>query len=166
MLHLVERAPAGLKPQDVLWLPFELRRRSRLRARLESGDEAALFLERGTVLKDGDLLRAPDGTVVVVRAAPEEVSCARAADGRLLARAAYHLGNRHVAVQVLPGALRYLHDHVLDEMVRGLGLVVTVEQAPFEPEAGAYGEGQAHGGEAGLPRHVHAHPPGGPGHGH
>jgi urease accessory protein len=155
MLRITELAAPPAQPQDALWLPFELRRRSRLRARLEGGGEAALFLPRGTVLKDGDLLRAENGTVVVVRAAMEGVSCARTADGHLLARAAYHLGNRHVAVQVLPGELRYLHDPVLDDMVRALGLGVTERYLPFEPETGAYGERHVHGAEAGLPGHSH-----------
>ena len=73
-----------------------------------------------------------------------------------LARAAYHLVNRHVALQICQGWLRYCHDHVLDDMLRGLGLAVTVEQAPFEPEAGAY-----HADADGAHGHSHAH-----GHGH
>ena len=71
---------------------------------------------------------------------------------RALARAAYHLGNRHVALQIGPGWLRYCHDHVLDDMLRGLGLTVTVEQAPFEPEAGAY-----HADADGAHSHGHSH---------
>jgi len=109
-------------------------------------------LPRGQVLRGGDLLLASDGRVIQVEAASETVSTVRSAEPGLLARAAYHLGNRHVALQIGAGWLRYGHDHVLDEMVRGLGLPVTVEQAPFEPEAGAY-----HGG--------HEHSPG-DGHGH
>jgi urease accessory protein len=159
MLRITERAPAGATAVDSLSLPFELRRRSRLRTRLESGAEAALFLPRGWVLKDGDLLRAEDGAVIRVRAAPETVSRARTADAHLLARAAYHLGNRHVALQVGPGELRYPRDHVLDDMLRSLGLTVTAEQLPFEPEAGAYG-GQGHD-------HPHGHEDShDPGHGH
>src|SRR5262249_56963418 len=101
--------------------------------------EAAMLMERGPVLKGGDLLRAEDGAIIAVRAATETVSCARTDDAHLLARAAYHLGNRHVALQVSRGELRYLHDHVLDGMVRSLGLTVTTEEQPFEPEVGAYG---------------------------
>ena len=81
-------------------------------------------------------------------AAPERVTTARAEDARLLARAAYHLGNRHVALQIDGLWLRYSHDHVLDDMVLGLGLQLTVEELPFEPEAGAYHSheaGQSHG---------------------
>lgn len=121
-----------------LLLPFDLRCRSRFRAQLASGEEVGVLLARGQILRGGDLLLADDGRVVEVGAAPEWVSTVRAADARLLARAAYHLGNRHVALQVGDSWLRYLHDHVLDDMVRGLGAELKVEQAPFEPEAGAY----------------------------
>ena len=122
-----------------------------------------LFLPRGTALRDGDLLRAENGWIICVRAAPETVSVARAADPVTLARASYHLGNRHIALQVTGDGVRYLHDHVLDEMVRSLGLTVTVESLPFEPEAGAYGgfgghddAGHSHG-RAHAESHAHAH---------
>ncbi len=144
-LQIVERLNADLPVQATLTLPFDLRCKSRLRTRLDSGEEVGLFLPRGTVLRHGDRLRATGGLVVEVRAAPETVSTARADAPLLLARAAYHLGNRHVALQLGPGWLRYPHDHVLDGMVRELGLTVTSEQAPFEPEAGAYGGGHHHG---------------------
>jgi urease accessory protein len=144
-LQIVERLSADLPAQATLTLPFEQRQKSRLRTRLDSGEEVGLFLARGTVLRHGDRLRATDGRVIEVRAAPETVSTARTDDPLLLARAAYHLGNRHIALQLGPGWLRYLHDHVLDSMVRELGLTVIGEQAPFEPEAGAYGGGHHHG---------------------
>jgi len=166
MIRITQVLTAAADAHEGLSLPFELRRRSRLRARLDSGEEVGLFLPRGTALREGDLLQADDGRVVRVRAAPETVSCARAPDPVCLARASYHLGNRHVALQIGADGVRYLHDHVLDEMVRALGLTVTVEQAPFEPEAGAYG-GHAHVHEAGPDRghdvpsrggaHEHAH---------
>ena len=133
-----------------LILPFELRSRSRLRATLDDGREVALFLPRGTVLRGGDRLLASDGRVVIVRAAEERVSTARSEDPDALLRAAYHLGNRHVPVEIGRAMLRYEHDHVLDEMVRGLGLEIVVEHAPFEPEGGAYGHGHSHG-------HSHSH---------
>jgi urease accessory protein len=121
-----------------LVLPFAERSRSRLRAMLDNGEEAGLFLERGTILRHGDLLLADDGRLVEVEAAPETVSTVRTDDALVLARASYHLGNRHVALQIGPGWLRYCHDHVLDDMLRGFGLDVQVERAPFEPEGGAY----------------------------
>lgn len=142
------------RPRDAerrLVLPFSERSRSRLRAMLDNGEEAGLFLERGSILRHGDLLLADDGRVVKVEAAPETVSTVRTDDGLMLARASYHLGNRHVALQIGPGWLRYCHDHVLDDMLRGLGLEVSVELAPFEPEGGAYvAASHAHS-------HSHAH---------
>lgn len=135
--------------QATLTLPFDQRRRARLRARLDDGTEVALLLPRGLALKDGDRLRSDDGsTVVRIVAALEELSCVRAADPYLLLRAAYHLGNRHVALQVEPERLLYQHDHVLDGLARELGLEVTVLAAPFEPETGGYGaKGHEHGHE-------------------
>jgi urease accessory protein len=115
----------------------------------------AVIIERGQVLRGGDRLQADDGTVVEVRAAPETVSTARADDARQLLRAAYHLGNRHVALQLGESWLRYLHDHVLDQMLAGLGLRVWVEAAPFEPESGAYAP--AHGGHGHDQGHGHSH---------
>jgi urease accessory protein len=121
-----------------LVLPFELRSRSRFRAQLESGEAVGVQLPRGEILRGGDQLLAADGRVIDVAAANEEVSTIRGDNSAQLARAAYHLGNRHVPLQIGPDWIRYGHDHVLDDMVRGLGLQVRVESAPFEPEAGAY----------------------------
>jgi urease accessory protein len=143
---------------EQLVLPFELRQKSRLRARLASGLEVGLFLERGIVLRGGDLLLADDGTVVEVVAALETVSTVRDSDATRLARAGYHLGNRHVPVEIGSGWLRYGHDHVLDDMVRGMGLSVVVEQASFEPEAGAYGHSHSHvGGDGNGHSHDETH---------
>jgi len=152
MLRLTRFAPASSPPAGTLSLGFEDRRRSRQLARLDDGREVGLHLPRGTVLRDGDrLLGDHDASpVVVVRAAPETLSVARTADAHLLARAAYHLGNRHVPLQVAPDNVAYQHDHVLDGMVRELGLKVTTEQAPFEPEAGGYRH-------VGSDRHAHDH---------
>lgn len=133
-----------------LTLPFESRQKSRLRTRLDNDVEVGLLLPRGTVLRQGDLLRADNGMVIEIRAANELVSTAYSKDAYTLARACYHLGNRHVALQIGASTgsnwVRYLHDHVLDEMVVKLGLELKIEQAPFEPEAGAYhGLGHSHG---------------------
>jgi urease accessory protein len=105
---------------------------------LSTGEEVGMNLERGYILRGGDQLLADDGRVVEIIAAPEQVSVVTSDDPLQLARAAYHLGNRHISVQIGPGWLRYLHDHVLDDMVRGLGLPVATDTLPFEPEAGAY----------------------------
>lgn len=145
MLVIEKRAPSSATPIARLLLPFESRCKTRLRTRIESGEEVGLFLERGTVLRVGDLLEANDGRIVRVVAAVENVMEVRSDDALLLARAAYHLGNRHVAVELQVGLLRFARDHVLGEMVSGLGLVVKDTVAPFEPESGAYG---GHGGHA------------------
>jgi urease accessory protein len=139
---------------DLLVLPFEQRERCRQRARLASGEEVALFLVRGTVLRDGDLLTGEDGRVVRVVAAPEPTYLVRCRDATMLARCAFHLGNRHTQTQVGAGWLRIRVDPVLKEMVEGLGAQVDTELAKFEPEAGAYGGGHAHG-------HDHDHARGG-----
>jgi urease accessory protein len=113
-----------------------------------------VVLARGQILRSGDLLLTSDERVVEVGAAAEWVTTVRAAQPPLLARIAYHLGNRHVALEIGADWLRYGHDHVLDEMVRGLGAELTVEQAPFEPEAGAYAGGHGHSHAHG---HEHSH---------
>jgi urease accessory protein len=155
MLTISQRASAGSDTADVqLVLPFALRSRSRLRTALATGEEVGLLLNRGTVLRGGDRLLAEDGRIVEIVAEAETVSMVRSHDLGLLCRASYHLGNRHVALQIGEGGLCYLHDHVLDDMVRGLGLTVTLEQAPFEPEAGAY-SAAAH---SLLHVHGHSHP--------
>lgn len=135
------KAPAT----ERLELSFDTRCKSRLRTQLTSGEECGLFLERGTVLRGGDKLLANDGRIVEVIAAPEKLMEALSGDPLLITKAAYHLGNRHVAVHLLPGKLRFSSDHVLGEMVRGLGLKVAEIEAPFEPESGAYGHAGTHG---------------------
>jgi urease accessory protein len=102
------------KVDGVLTLTFDQRRKSRLLAKLEDGREAALMLLRGTILHDGEHLRGEGGVVVVVRAAAESLSIASTADAHLLTRAAYHLGNRHVPLQIGADFVAYAHDHVLD----------------------------------------------------
>lgn len=146
MLLIEAFAGPGAVSSEKLSLDFETRCKSRLRTRLVSGEDCGLFLERGTVLRDGDRLLARDGRVVAVVAAPESLMEAVSGDPLLIAKAAYHLGNRHVAVHLLPGRLRFVADHVLGEMIRGLGLKLATIEAPFEPESGAYG---GHGGGGG-----------------
>jgi urease accessory protein len=149
MLIVEKRIGAQAHADAELELAFEERRKVRQRLRLGSGEEVALFLDRGTVLRGGDCLRARDGRIVRVVAAAEPVMEVRTDDGLLLARAAYHLGNRHCPVEVLQGALRFPSDRVLAEMLVGLGLQVSTMSAPFEPEAGAYAAGHHHhSGEA------------------
>ena len=141
MPKLTDFAPPGTKPIHTLTLSYQSRAKSRLLAKLDNGEDVGLFLQRGKVLRGGDVLTGPEGLAVLIIAAPEAVSVARSDDALVLARACYHLGNRHIALQIALGELRYLADPVLDGMVHGLGLSVEHESAPFEPEAGAYSHG-------------------------
>jgi urease accessory protein len=144
---------AEVLPILKLTLPFELRQKSRLRATLENGEEIALILPRGRVLRGGERVQATDGREVEIVAAPEKLLHVEAEN---LARVAYHLGNRHVPLQIGPGFLRLAEDHVLEELARKLGARVTRVEAPFEPEAGAYGhqhDEMGHGGRI----HDHHH---------
>lgn len=133
-----------------LTLPYERRVISRQRVTLDDGTDAGLLLPRGTVLQEGDHLQADSGETIIIKAAAETVSSLYCDEAVLLARACYHLGNRHVPLQIGQGMLRYQHDHVLDGMLHGLGLHVRVEQATFTPESGAYNNGHGH-------KHSHAH---------
>lgn len=156
MFHLrqiVPRKEVTPTPVATATLTLAERRKSRLRVVLDNGEDAALLLPRGSALRDGDRLRADEGgAIVFVRAAVESLSVARTDDPHLLLRGAYHLGNRHVPVELGTGWLAYEHDHVLDDMVRGLGLTIEESVAPFEPEAGAFSHA------VGAPGHTHAHP--------
>lgn len=139
MILLTQRLGEARPISATATLSLDTRIKSRVRITLDDGREAGLMLERGQLIRGGELLTDAEGHEVIrVLAAPEQVSTVRSADTLLLARAAYHLGNRHVPLQVEREFLRYQHDYVLDDMVRGLGLEVSLEQAPFEPEAGAY----------------------------
>jgi len=155
MIELTKLETVKTSSNGKLTLPIEQRVRSRLRAKLDDGRDAGLFLPRGTLLRGGDLLSSEDGTVIEIISAAETVSTVYCTDATLLARAAYHLGNRHIPLQVENGWLRYQHDHVLDDMLKQMGLDVKVEQAAFEPEAGAYQ--QAANGHHHSHSHSHKH---------
>jgi urease accessory protein len=120
---------------DRLELSFEFRQRSRLRVRLDSGEEVGLVLARGRIMRGGDVVKSTDGREIEIVAAKEKLAHLESAD---LARVAYHLGNRHVPVQVGEGFLRIAQDHVLEELARKLGARVSHIEAAFEPEGGAY----------------------------
>jgi urease accessory protein len=134
----------GMKTGDTLQLPFERRQKSRQRAVLSSGEEVAIELARGKVMRGGDWVVTSDGRAIEVIASPERVLHVECDTPEALARAAYHLGNRHVPVQVGAGWLRIAEDHVLARMLEVLGARLTTMQAPFEPEAGAYGVDHHH----------------------
>jgi urease accessory protein len=159
MLKIIEKLEQKVITNKVLTLPFESRQKSRLKTVLSDGTEVGLMLPRGLLLRGGDCLRAEDGSIIRIVAAAESVSTVKHENLLLIARAAYHLGNRHVALQIGDGWLRFQHDHVLDDMVRGLGLEVIHEMAPFEPEGGAYSE-------QGQPAHHHHPHPHQHGHSH
>ena len=155
-------APVLLKRAAEVELDWDMRQKSRFDATDNQGRHLGVFLPRGSVARGGDCLVAEDGSLVRVRAAAQPVlvvrPCAEHGSALDLLRAAYHLGNRHVALELQPDRLQLEPDHVLAGMLRGMHLVVSEEQQPFEPEAGAYGG--AHAGGLGPP-HEPAH-----GHGH
>jgi urease accessory protein len=153
MLHFTRRYEGDRAATLVLGLTLDRRRHSRLRARVESGDEVGIVLAHGSILRHGDRLIADDGTVMRIEAAPERLSVVKARDPLLLARAAYHLGNRHVPLELGDGFLRYQHDHVLDDMVRALGIEIAEDDVAFEPEVGPY----AHGSHSHEREHAHDH---------
>lgn len=139
-------------------LTFEERQKSRYKTVTRGGVTLGWFIPRGEVLLDGDCLLCKTGELVRIIAAPETVSQLESQDQLLLTRAAYHLGNRHVPLQIGNGFLRYQHDHVLDAMVEGLGLNVRCQKLPFQPENGAYHGQTSHSHSAGHhSSHSHSH---------
>jgi urease accessory protein len=138
-------APVLIKRAATLTLPFDARCKSRLAATLDTGEEVALVMPRGSVLRDGDVLVADDGALVRVIAAAQDVLVVRAPDALTLTRAAYHLGNRHTPVEVSADHLKLEADPVLEDMLRRLGAQVEHASQPFQPETGAYGGGHKHG---------------------
>ena len=161
MIRLTTKVDSDLQATTSVTLPLDLRLKTRQRVTLASGEEAGIFLEKGAILRGGEKLQSEEGLVVEIIAADEQVSSVYVNDALSLAKAAYHLGNRHIPLQIEAGVLRYQHDHVLDEMVKGFGLDVIVEQASFEPEGGAYQSGShahgSHGQNADEQGHVHNH---------
>jgi urease accessory protein len=141
----IPRNAYALQVKGALRLPFEQRQKSRLHAKLVSGEEVALMLPRGEVLRGGDLVTASDGRIIEVIAEVEKLVHVECDSPQALARAAYHLGNRHVPVEIGAGYLRIAADRVLEEMLKGLGARVSAIESAFEPEAGAYGGGHQHG---------------------
>ena len=144
MLVINQRLEQAAGWDAELLLTFELRSKTRLRTRASNGEEVGLFLPAGAPLADGQLLQAEDGRVLRVRAADEPLLHVRCANAQELCRAAYHLGNRHVHLQVGDSWLRLLDDYVLEQMLQQLGAEVSRLSAPFNPESGAYGGGHHH----------------------
>jgi urease accessory protein len=153
---LLKRAPS-------VEIDWDVRQKSRFDATDSSGRHLGVFLPRGTLVRGGDVLVAEDGSMVRVVAAPQPVlvvrPCSEHGTPFDLVRAAYHLGNRHVQLELQPDHLKFEPDHVLADMLRQMHLIVTEASAAFEPEGGAYAaEGHGH--------HGHAHDHGDHGHGH
>jgi urease accessory protein UreE len=165
MLTLHTKLDQAETIDGVLELPYDQREKCRLRAALTSGEVVALFMVRGSVLRDGDLLTGEGGRVIRVAASAEPVYLVHCDSAHMLARCAFHLGNRHTQVQIGEGLLRMRVDPVLKSMVEGLGAQVEEALAPFEPEAGAYGgAGHSHGGHllGPVPLRQKIHRPGDP----
>jgi len=136
-------------------LTYDDRHRRRMRLATDVGMEFLLDLERAALLRDGDGLQLDDGNWIAVVAAPEDVVDVRVETPSATARLAWHLGNRHLPVQILDdGAIRFRYDHVIEEMVVGLGGKAERLSAPFTPEGGAYGDGTGGGHHHG---HAHEH---------
>jgi urease accessory protein len=153
-------AKALLRRAPVLALSFESRGRGRLDATLDNGEEVALFLPDGTLLRDGDALIAEDGGLVRVAAAPEPVLRATCPDPRVLLRAAWQLGSRHTPVQLGQDYLQLPQKPGLRDVLLQLGLTVVAIEAPFEPETDACGDGHGHRHACGHDHghgHAHAH---------
>lgn len=139
MLKITQKLETPEETELFLSLAFEVRQKSRFKASLSNGIEVGIFLTRGQVLRGGDCLQAEDGTIIKIIAAKETVSAIYSDDSLLLSKVCYHLGNRHVPLDIKAARVCYLHDHVLDDMVKNLGLNIVNEQSTFEPEIGAYG---------------------------
>jgi urease accessory protein len=150
-------APVLLKRASSVELDWDVRQKSRFAATDSLGRELGVFLPRGTLVRGGDVLVAEDGSLIRVIAAPQAVlritACAEHGSPFDLTRAAYHLGNRHVPIELKPDHLKIEPDHVLADMLRAMHLTVVEAQEAFEPEGGAYGAG-GHGHDHG---HAHAH---------
>ena len=159
-------APALLKRALQVELDWDLRQKSRFDATANDGQHIGVFLPRGSVVRGGDVLVLENGTLLRVIAAPQQVlritACSHQGHHHQhqhqhdsafdLMRAAYHLGNRHVPIELKPDHLKIEPDHVLADLLRAMHLEVVEINEPFEPEAGAYGQHAGHG-------HGHSHAP-------
>lgn len=166
-------APALVRRAATIELDWDVRQKSRFEATDSSGRQLGVFLPRGTLVRGGDVLVTEDGSLVRVQAAAQPVlritPCSAHGSPFDLVRAAYHLGNRHVPIELTPAFLQIEPDHVLADMLRAMHLIVTELEAPFEPEGGAYASGGGHGHDHGHSHghdHAHDHDHGHHAHGH
>jgi urease accessory protein len=147
----------GGRAADVVRLDYDRRTRRRISLTGTGGLAFLLDLSKAPVLRDGDGIRLEDGRIVAVEAAPERLLEITCADARQLARIAWHLGNRHLATEIGDRVIHIRDDHVIADMVRGLGANARIVERPFNPEGGAYGEGAVHGHSHGHGHHHHGH---------
>ena len=155
-------APVLVKRAATVELDWDVRQKSRFECTDSQGRQLGVFLPRGTVVRGGDVLVAEDGSLVRVIAAPQPVlvitHCTEHGSSFDLMRAAYHLGNRHVPIELKPDHLKIEPDHVLADMLRAMHLIVREANEAFEPEGGAYAAsgGHHHGHDHGQHEH-HSH---------
>jgi urease accessory protein len=156
-------APVLVKRAATIELDWDVRQKSRFDATDSLGRQLGVFLPRGTLVRGGDVLVAEDGSMVRVIAAPQAVlritACTSHGSPFDLTRAAYHLGNRHVPIELKPDHLKIEPDHVLADMLRSMHLIVNAVEEAFEPEGGAYssgGHGHDHGHDHGKHEQSHA----------
>ena len=146
-------APVLVKRAACVVLDWDTRQKSRFQATDDQGRELGVFLPRGTAVRGGDVLVAEDGSLIRVEAAPQPLlritACKAHGSPFDLTRAAYHLGNRHVPIELQPDHLKIEPDHVLADMLRAMHLIVNEVQEGFEPESGAYSTSGGH--------HEHGH---------
>ena len=163
-------AAALVKRAATVALDWDVRQKSRFDATDSTGRAFGVFLSRGTLVRGGDVLVLEDGSLVRVQAAPQDVlritACAQHGSPFDLTRAAYHLGNRHVPIELQPDHLKIEPDHVLVDMLRAMHMTVVTVQEAFEPEGGAYsshghtqGHGHSHGHDHDHDTHDHVHGP-------
>jgi urease accessory protein len=168
LLHCAKLMPQGrglasvlVKRANSITLDWDTRQKSRFDATDSAGRALGVFLPRGTVVRGGDVLVAEDGSLIRVDAAPQSVlritACAEHGSPFDLTRAAYHLGNRHVPIELKPDHLKIEPDHVLADMLRSMHMTVVAVSEPFEPESGAYGDHGASAGHAHGHKHEHGH---------
>jgi urease accessory protein len=160
-------APVLVRRAATLTLDWDVRQKSRFDAETSDGRRVGVFLPRGTLVRGGDVLLTQDGSLLRVVAAPQPVlritACTDHHHGHShdpafdLMRAAYHLGNRHVPIELKPDHLKIEPDHVLADLLRAMHLNVVEVSESFEPEGGAYAAGHGHG--TGDASHSHAHDP-------
>ena len=143
---------------DEILIDYDRRHRRRIVLKTQSGQDILLDLPQATRLRDGDGLQLQSGAIIRVRARPEPLAEIHAHSDAELIRIAWHLGNRHLPVQLLRDKIRIRQDHVIEAMVEQLGGHIDRIEAPFDPEAGAYAGGHSHNHDNEEEDHAHSHP--------